>query len=85
MTDQPTLKIKIFAPFETYFDGEALSVSATNDTGPFDILPHHKNFISLLRPGALTVRQDGRPDFIMKISQGMIHVKKDQAIVFLDV
>ncbi len=81
----PTMKVKIYAPFEIYFEGEASSFSAVNLTGPFDVLPRHKNFMSLLQPGTITVRQSGKPDFSMNISRGIAHVKADQVTVFLDV
>ncbi len=84
-TATSTMKVKIYAPFRTYFDGSANSVSAINDTGPFDILPGHKNFICLLSPGVLTVRIPERPDFEMQIGQAVMHVKADMVSVFLDV
>ncbi len=78
-----TMQVKVYAPFTVYFDGPAHSFSATNDTGPFDILPGHKNFMSLLNPGIVTVRQPGRPDFVIKITEGLMHVKADRVTVFL--
>lgn len=80
-----TIKVKIYAPFQTYFEGDAASLSAVNATGPFDILPRHKNFISLLSPGVVTVRVPQRPDFNLQIEQGLMHVKEDSATVFLDI
>lgn len=81
----PTMHVKVYAPFRTYFDGEAYSLSAVNATGPFDILPHHKNFMSLLTPCTINVRVPGKPDFSLKVTRGVMHVKTDQATVFLDV
>lgn len=80
-----TMRVKIYAPFEIYFEGIASSLSANNLTGPFDILPHHKNFMSLLQPGNITVRLEGKPDFSLNITRGIAHVKEDQVTVFLDV
>lgn len=82
---KPTMHVKIYAPFRVYFDGDASSVSAKNGTGEFDILPHHKNFITLLIPCNIVVRVDGQPDFILPITKAVMHVKADQATVFLDV
>jgi len=53
--------------------------------GPFDILPQHHNFISLLEPSELVVRSEGKDDFKMKINQALMHVKADIIRVFLDV
>jgi F0F1-type ATP synthase epsilon subunit len=79
------MQVKIYAPFRTYYDGAASSMSAVNKTGPFDILPQHHNFMSLLVPSEITVRSEGKPDFKMKVERGVVHVKADQATVFLDV
>jgi F-type H+-transporting ATPase subunit epsilon len=81
----PSMHVKIYAPFQTYFEGDAESLSAANDTGPFDILPRHKNFMTLLKPCTITVRVPQRPDFNMAVEQGVMHVKADRVTVFLDV
>lgn len=82
---QELMSVKIYAPFRTYFEGPAESLSAENDTGPFDILAQHKNFMTLLKPCTITVRVPQRPDFNLPIQQGVMHVKADKVTVFLDV
>lgn len=84
-TDTTTMQVKVFAPFKIYFEGPAVSISAVNDTGAFDILPKHKNFMSLLKPCVLTVRTPGKQDFAMDVERGIMHVKTDQVTVFLDI
>lgn len=79
------MRVKIYAPFQTYFDGPASSVSAVNDTGPFDILPRHKNFMCLLKSGKVQVRQPGQADFVLPVNRAVMHVKSDKVTVFLDV
>ena len=79
------MQVKVYAPFRTYFDGQASSLSATNRTGPFDVLPRHKNFMTLLIPGDLTVRAPGKTEFKMKVDRGVLHVKADKVTAFLDV
>ncbi|HVX48321.1 MAG TPA: hypothetical protein VHA05_03130 [Candidatus Saccharimonadales bacterium] len=83
-SDGKTMRVKVYSPFRSYFDGLALSISAVNGTGPFDILPKHHNFISLLNACDLIVRtKEGARKII--ISGGIMHVRADQVIVFLDV
>jgi F-type H+-transporting ATPase subunit epsilon len=84
-TKKPSMHVKVYAPFKTYFDGVANSLSAINKTGPFDILPRHKNFMSLLVPCTITVRTPEKEDFNIKVTRGVMHVKSDQVTVFLDV
>lgn len=85
MAKEQLMQVKVYAPFRTYFDGPAVSVSAANDTGPFDVLGRHKNFMSILKPCTITVRVPERPDFTMDIEQGVMHVKADKVTVFLDI
>ena len=83
-----TMHVRVAAPFREYFDGQAFSISAINLTGPFDILPQHHNFISLLTACDLSVRGlvEGEQKMIkISISGGIMHVKEDEVIVFLDV
>ena len=82
---KPIARIKVHSPYKTYFDGEAYSISAENATGPFDILPHHHNFITLLSPCVVTVRPVRGNDQTIRISGGLMHVKSDRIVIFLDV
>lgn len=78
------LHVKVHSPFKVYFEGEADNVSATNNTGPFDILPRHHKFITLLNAGELIVRNDDKEQHI-RIARGIMHVKTNTVTVFLDV
>jgi F0F1-type ATP synthase epsilon subunit len=83
-TGDPTVHIRVASPFKTFFDEEAFSISAVNDTGPFDILPRHHNFITLLNSCEILVRTS-RGEFRIQISGGIMHVKADRIVVFLNV
>ncbi len=80
----PKLKVRIISPFEIFFDGQANSVSATNKTGPFDILANHTNFMALLTPGVVRLQTDVGPREF-KISRGIIKVANNQVILFANV
>ena len=78
------IHIKVYSPFKTYYDDEAFSISAVNGTGPFDVLPKHHNFITLLNPCEMVIEGDSDPVRI-RIARGIMHVKADKVVVFLDV
>ncbi|MGH7158236.1 MAG: hypothetical protein ACREGD_04190 [Candidatus Saccharimonadales bacterium] len=83
---QPTMRIKVHSPFKTYFQDDGYSISGVNATGPFDILPHHHNFMTLLSACELSIRTLGPPGMQkIRISGGLMHVKADKVTVFLDV
>jgi F0F1-type ATP synthase epsilon subunit len=82
--DGKSMHVKVYAPFKVYYDDVANSISAVNATGPFDILPKHHNFMTLLSEGDIIVRSDNGEDKI-SITRGIMHVKADDVVVFLDV
>ena len=82
---KPTMAVKVYAPFQVYFEGDAYSVSAVNATGPFDILPKHHNFLCMLVPCSLTVKPVEGTDKVIKIHRALMHVKADRVVVFMDV
>ena len=42
------LKVRISSPDAVIWEGDAISVSSINSQGPFDILPYHTNFITIV-------------------------------------
>lgn len=78
------MMVKVYAPFRDYFEGLANSISAVNLTGPFDILPGHHRFLTLLSPCDIEIRTDEGSETV-KIAKGIMYVKEDRVTVFLDV
>lgn len=79
-----SMHVKVYAPYKVYFDGEAESVSAASETGDFDILKGHHNFITLLIPCDVVIRTTKNEEKI-HIQGGVMHVKADDVVIFLDV
>lgn len=82
---KPVIDVKVYAPFKVYFEGIALSVSAVNRVGPFDILPRHRNFLCMLVPCELSVQTPDGQKKTFKIHKALMHVKADRVVVFVDV
>ncbi len=51
-----TIKVRINSPDKVLWEGDAVSVSSVNTEGPFDILPLHANFITILEKRDIIVR-----------------------------
>ncbi len=83
MTTKPTLNVKVYSPSTTYINEPAYSVTAANSTGQFDILPQHKNFLTVLEPCDLVVVSPIKTH-TLQIQSGVLHVKNDQLTVYLD-
>jgi F0F1-type ATP synthase epsilon subunit len=76
--------VTVFSPFQTYYEGEAMLVQATNKSGPFDILEGHANFLCLLLPGTLKIQASEKVSEI-PIQKGILQVVNGSTYVFLNI
>lgn len=85
--NRPSMHVKVYSPFKIYYDEPSYSISAVNSTGPFDILPTHHNFMTLLDACVLSIHPvEGQTrEQKIRISGGLMHVKADKVTVFLDI
>ena len=79
------LLVKMYTPYKTFFEGDAKSISALNDTGDFDVLPGHHNFITMLKPCKVSIQLPDETFKKIPIARGLMHVREDKIVVFLDV
>jgi len=56
----PLLQVKISNPDKVVWKGEAYSVSSINSKGPFDILPMHANFVTVIDNKPIKIRIKGK-------------------------
>ena len=66
------------------FEGEVDAVSSVNDKGPFDMLPLHTNFISIIK-GALELRHKGQMIKRLPLERGVLAVREGRAEVYLGI
>lgn len=80
-----SIKVTIRAYNGVIFSGEAISVSSKNEKGPFDILPGHINFITMVKE-SLIVRKADKSEEVFEIKgEGILHVYLGEVFVFLGV
>jgi hypothetical protein len=78
------LTVKIFSPYQVFYQGSAVSVTANNKTGPFDILFNHSNFFSLLPPGVIKVNT-GFETIDIEVNSGILRVAQNTVTLFANV
>ena len=66
-------------PESLIFKGIVDSISSFNEKGPFDILPVHENFITIIKGKVVSVANGKSQDFlldlgIMKVTGNVVHV-----------
>lgn len=72
------------APFTVYYEGEANSVSAVNPVGPFDVLPGHADFFSVLEPGGVYIDTGGDEPISFDIHAGIITARDNEVHLFVN-
>lgn len=87
-TDSPAtaqqFHLKVFSPFEIFVDTVVSSLSAENETGPFDVLAGHASFLTLLVPCQLRV-VTADSQLSIPIERAVLHVHDNTAIVFMGI
>lgn len=65
------------------FDEDVKSVTSKNDTGIFDVLPEHANFISIIKSPLIIGKLDGKKQEI-NFENGIIKVKDNAVFCYID-
>lgn len=65
------------------FNEDVKSITSRNDTGIFDILPEHSNFISLITSPLIVRKLDGQKQEVPFIS-GLLKVKDNTVFCYID-
>lgn len=84
-SQQELLTVKIISPKIEYFNGSALSVSSVNSVGPFDILPEHGNFITLVKNIPIIIRQPNKQEQTFTFPLAVFYAKKNLVTIFTDI
>ncbi len=79
---QNLLQVRVVSPHEELFSGEVLSVSSINSVGPFDILPEHAKFVTLVEKQSVVLRLPDGQKKEYKFNLAIIHVKDNQVNVY---
>lgn len=84
--DKSSKKLSVIAraPFTVYYEGEANAVSAVNRVGPFDVLPGHADFFSVLEPGQVVIDTGDKEPVMFDIHAGIITARSNEVHLFVN-
>lgn len=85
MSTSSVIDICIKTAESTLFQGRIQSLSSVNDSGPFDILAFHENFISLIQKQIVVIKENGENVMFPIKTRGVLRVGSNKATVFLGV
>jgi len=83
-TTEPTTHVRITQATDLLWEGDAFSVSSKNVDGPFDVLPLHANFVTLLTDVPITVHQFDGTKKTYTFKQSVMHVEDNVVKIYAD-
>lgn len=78
----PTLHVRIISPQQLILDTQAEAVSSKNLSGPFDILPQHANFITMIENSPIVVRIANQKPTIFKFPLAIVLVTANKVDIY---
>lgn len=81
---QQSLAVRVLAPTKKLYDGMAVSITARNKVGQFDVLVGHANFFSLLSESQVVINT-GSQNLTFPIGGGLLKVKNNTVTLFVDI
>ena len=78
------LQLQVSTPEKEIFSGEAKAVSSVNERGPFDVLPAHQNFITLIKEKLSIIDRNNEKQDI-EVQSGVMRVHENEVTIFLGV
>lgn len=76
--------LEVISPESTIFKGGVKAVSSINETGPFDLLPFHANFVTVIKQRLVIEPSRGRSQEI-KVSRGVLYCYNNNVTVYLGI
>ncbi len=77
-----SLLVYVRDPEHIFFQDEALSLSSINDKGPFDVLPQHENFISIIKDKVVIQMKTGEKREL-PLKKGVLKTLHNKVWIFL--
>lgn len=84
VSQQNVLQVIVRNPDKVIFNGIAQAVSSRNEVGPFDVLPQHENFISLIS-GKITIWLEKHQKQEIENGSAIMKAKSNKVSIFLGV
>lgn len=78
------MKLEIYTPDQTVFEGDINSVTVPGTAGAFEVLKDHAPIISTLESGKVIVRTSDNQANTFNIKGGVVEVIQNKVIVLAD-
>lgn len=84
MVNKSKIDVEVYSVEGEVFSGPVESISSVNDEGPFDILPSHANFISIIKD-KLVLNLGSEEKKEISLVSGVVKHFEDKTKIYLGV
>lgn len=84
MARDDTIEVKITSPREIVWQGRAAAVSSENSQGPFDILPDHANFVTLVKDTPIVLHFKNNKSEQFSFKRAVVHNENNTVTVYAE-
>ena len=77
------VQLELVTPESAFFSGAVAMVEAPGAEGDFGVLPNHAPFVSLLRPGIVTIHNDGDVQKLF-VTSGLAQVDSEKCVILAE-
>lgn len=78
-----TIHVMVRNRKQVLFEDDVTAITSRNDTGIFDVLPEHSNFISVIKEKVLLRKSNGE-NYEIILSNGIMKVKNNSVKCYID-
>lgn len=78
------LQVKVMTPDKFLYYGQALSISSTNSSGLFSILPQHANFITIVENQPIRIEKTDHQVLLYQFSEAIIFNNQNQISIYAE-
>lgn len=75
------ITVEINSPEKFIWEGKAVSISSVNSSGPFDILPMHANFITILENQPIKINTGNKIEEFT-FTNAILYASKNKVLIY---
>ena len=83
MKSQDTFQVVVMSPDAVVWQGNALSLSSLNSEGPFDLLPDHARFMTLLQKVEVTLELPQDTQHVLHLEHAVLFFQDSKATIYI--
>lgn len=79
-----TYKISIYASDHVFYEGDCEYVSVPTEIGMYGVMANHRNTITAIVPGKISLRKPNTNSIDLAVSSGFMKIEDNEVLILVD-